>query len=73
MDRRRDEALVSQPNPYTRFIKPKQPEPLPMRIWGYIGAGIAWTLFGRFWLSWQYLTRNRLGMRKWSLRHLDDL
>lgn len=64
---------MSQPNPYTRFVKPKQPESLPMRIWGYIGAGIAWFLFGILWVTWQYLTRNRLGMRKWKLRHLDDL
>ena len=32
------EAMSS---PYTRHIKPKGPESLPMRIWGYIGAGIA--------------------------------
>ena len=60
-------------NPYTRHIKPKGPESLPMRIWGYIGAGIAWLLFGVFMVLWNGVSRNRLGMKKRAFRDLDDL
>jgi hypothetical protein len=61
------------PNPYTRHIKPKKPESLPMRIWGYIGAGIAWLLFGVFMLVWNLLTRDKYGRKKRAFRDMEDL
>ena len=64
---------MRQVNPYTRFIKPRKPESLPMRIWGYVAAGIVYLAYGLFWIIWQRLTRGPLGQRKRSLRYLDDL
>ena len=63
---------MPQSNPYTRFIKPKRPESLPMRIWGYVAAGIVYLTYGLFWLAWQWLTRDRFGRRKRRLRFLDE-
>ena len=63
---------MPQVNPYTRFIKPKKPESLPMRIWGYVAAGIVYLTYGVFWLAWQWLTRDRFGRRKRRLRFLDE-
>jgi hypothetical protein len=63
---------MPQPNPYTRFIRPKKPESLPMRIWGYVAAGIVYLTYGIFWIAWQWLTRDRFGRRKRRLRFLDE-
>ena len=60
-------------NPYTRHIKPKGPEPWPLQIWGYVGAGIVYVLFGVGAIVWGLVSRDRLGRRKRGLRHLDDL
>ncbi len=63
---------MPQVNPYPRFIKPKKPESLPMRIWGYVAAGIVYLTYGLFWIAWQWLTRDRFGRRKRRLRFLDE-
>ena len=59
-------------SPYSRHIKPKKPESLPMRIWGYIGAGIAWLVFGMFMAVWELLTRDRFGRKKGAFRDLEN-
>jgi hypothetical protein len=63
---------MPQVNPYTRFVKPKKPESLPMRIWGYVAAAIVYLAYGVFWIAWQWLTRDRFGRRKRRLRFLDE-
>ena len=60
-------------NPYTRHIKSRKPEPWPLRIWGYVAAGIVYVAFGIGAIIWGSVSRDRLGRRKRSLRHLDDL
>ena len=64
---------MPQVNPYTRHIKPKKLESLALRIWGYVGAGIVYLMYGVFWVAWQWLTRDRFGRRKRRLRFLDDM
>ncbi len=64
---------MPQPNPFTRHIKPKLPEPWWLRIWGFLAAGIVYAAFGVGAIFWNSLSRDRLGRRKRSLRHLDDL
>ena len=44
-----------------------------MRVWGYIGAGIAWLLFGVFMVFWNGISRNRLGFKKSAFRDLENL
>ena len=58
---------------YTRHIKPKEPETGLMKLWGYIGAGIAWLLFGVFMIFWNGISRNRFGVKKSAFRDLEDL
>ena len=58
-------------SPFTRHLKPKKPESLPMRIWGYIGAGVAWLAFGMFMAVWELFEADRAEAAA-ALRRAED-
>ena len=64
---------MSQRSPFLRHVNPKPPEGPLMRLWGHVGAGIVYVLFGIVAVVWNLLTITRTGRRKRSLRYLDDL
>ena len=66
--------MMSRPrSEFLRHVKPKKPEGPLLRLWGYVGAGIVYLLFGIGAIVWNLLTRNRWGIRKRKLRYLDEL